>query len=493
MTIARFPLVGSFTSRAVAPTVAHSTDQKFTNCFPEVVTNQITGKSSVVLLKRQGAAASSDVQASASGRDASCIWTSNSASAPPAIFAFVKSTATSMMFFDQSGTQIGGDIATTNNCQFLTDTLIGSTGNLTATLSDSGTNALEAWYFPEGGAWTQITDADFPSNIQPTHAHLDGYMFVITNRGVIHNSDVNSLSAWTAGASIAAQSMPDNGIGLARYKNFIVAFGDKSVEFFYNAGNATGSPLSRVDNSIRRIGAMRDGGLAPTIMAIGDTVYWVGTVADSGAYGIYRLNGFQPEKVSPPVVDRLISDVNIKGIGGAITLFGKTHVVFTTSSSTVLMFCVETGIWWYFILAAGALIPRSFTGFRSTQGQSYLITGDAKIYRFDAAIPLWQDNALAYTMTVQTDNLDHGTHKRKFYKNIALIGDTQSAASAVGVSWSDDDYATFSTARDIDMNATQRRLFRLGSSRRRAWKFTHAANTPCRLEAVEIDYELGQS
>lgn len=491
MTTVRFPLVGSLTNRNVDAAIVEAEDQSFTNCYPELNTNPLTGKSSIVLNKRPGVAASADVQASASAGHGACVWTSNSASASPTIFSFVKSTATSIMFFNTSGTQIGGDVANTNACPFLTDTLISGTGNLTATLVDSGTSALEAWYFPEGGAWTQITDADFPSNIQLSHCHMDGYMFVITNRGAIHNSDLNSLSAWTSTSFINAQSMPDNGVGLARHRNFVIAFGDYSLEFFFNAGNATGSPLSRVDDSVRRVGALRSTSRA--IMTIGDTVYWLGRT-DSGAGGVYRLKGFEPEKISPPAIDKLVTMGTISVIAGSFTLHGKSHIAFYTASNVVLCFCTETGFWWWFTLADGIVTPASFVGANALNGFSYLTAeSSAKIFSFNPSTPVWQDNSSAYTMTVRTDSLDHGTHKRKFYKSLALIGDTQSAASAVGVSYSDDDYSTFGTARNIDMNATQRRLFRLGSSRRRAWQFTHSANTPCRLEAVEIEYAEGSS
>lgn len=487
----RFPLVGSLTHRDVEPTVAHTKDQKFTNCFPEVTTNPVTDKSSVALIKRQGTLAGSDVAASATGSYASCIWSSYSGASPLAVFAFLKSTGTSMMFFDQTNTQVGGDVASTNACYFLTDTLISTTGNLTATLRDSGTSALETWFYPEGGAWTQITDGDFPSNVQVTHCHMDGYMFVITNRGVIHNSDLNSLSAWTAGASITAQSMPDNGVGLARYRNLVAAFGDRSLEFFYNAGNSSGSPLSPVQGSVRRVGALRLS-TGASIMNVGDTVYWLGIAAESGAMGIYRLEGYNPVKVSSPFVDRLIAAGLITGIGGAISLYGMTHIAFNTASNT-LMYCPETKAWWWLAMG-GSVVFSSGVGLGTTSaGKSYAISPSSpKIFLFDATDPLWQDNGSAYSLIARTRGIDHGTNRMKQFKRLDVIADVQ-GSSSLGVSVFDDDYVTESTLPTLDLSTQQHWLTGLGAARRRAWQFTHASNTPCRIEAIEIEYEVGNS
>lgn len=486
----RIPLVGSLIDRNVDTELADAVDQKFTNCFPEVVKNPVTGAARLFLHKRPGRAQSAAVQASAAGSAAAHTWSSNSAVTAPAVLAFQKSTGTAMMFFDSNGSQIGGDAATTSSalCTFLSDTVIGTTGNLTAAIYDGSTP--EAWFFPEGGAWTQITDGDFPANVQPVHCHMDGYMFVITSAGAIYNSDLNSLSAWTATSFITAQSMPDNGIAVARYKNLVAAFGDYSTEFFYNAGNATGSPLNPVANATLRIGATRRGvGFYPSVRSIMNTIYWLGRNADSGTCGVYRLNGFQAEKVSNTTVDKLVTKGVIISILGAFTLGGMSHIAFNSLGLTVLCFCVDTSFWWY--LETDVIIT-ALTGNLGTSGiTNFVASSNARVHSFDPNTPVWQDAGGAYTQTVQTDKIDLGTDKRKFFKSLRLIGDTQSATSNVGVSWSDDDYATFSTAVNVDMSVAEKATYRLGMSRRRAFKFTHAANTANRMEAFELDYEVG--
>jgi hypothetical protein len=272
----RIPLVGSQTDRNPNAAITDSVDQQFTNCFPEIITNQITGKRELWLNKRQGSTASADVQASATGQYGAIVWTTTSSFTPRIIFSFLKSTGTSVMFFNEALGQIGADIPNALGCSFMAETSINATGHLTASIVDNPTVALEAWYYPEGGAWTQITSGAFPSNILESHAHMDGYMFVMARNGNLHNSDLNSVANWTAN-NYLRMSGGGTGLGCVRHGSFIVGFTDYTTELFYNAGNATGSVLGRVRDGIFRVGAQRsDVPLGAYFRTIGETLYWEG-------------------------------------------------------------------------------------------------------------------------------------------------------------------------------------------------------------------------
>ena len=489
----RFPLVGSLTNRNPNAAIADARDQTFINAFPEVVKNTLTGKASVVLNKRQGTAASSDLATGTTAQYGAVVWTTNTAAVAPAVFSTLDSGG-DIEFFDTAGTQIGTATSGVDQCLSMEETSISGTGNLTAILVDDSTDALEAWFFAEGDTnWTQITDAQFPASIRPAHAHMDGYMFVMTASGQLWNSDLNSLSAWTAGSFTTANSFGDGGVGCVKYRNMIVGFGDASGEFFYNAGNASGSILNRIDNASFRIGAVRTGlGTGTSIRALLNTVYWIGNNSETGSRGIYRFNGMQPEKISNTAIDKLISNGQITSIAGTFSLLGMSFVAFRGGTS-LYCYAVDTGFWWV-LQIGGSLDIAAMLGTvaASSISKSYFSTvSNAKIYTFNANSPVWQDNSTAYTMTVQTDNIDAGTNREKFWNRLDLDCDVQSAASDISISWSDDDGVTFSAARTIDMSTGQKWITDLGASRRRIWKFAHAANTGARIRAVEIDYTLG--
>ncbi len=504
----RIPLVGSLTNRNDRP--PSTKDQQFINCFPEVVRNPITGQGKVYLNKRTGFSFSSTFVSGGVGSYGSVLWTGNSAAISPPVVSFYDSgfSRTSVWDAQGSGTQIGGNIANTNACLSLSETMVSTTSNLVGYFVDSGTSLIEAWFFPQGGAWTQITDADFPPNIGTPEplatasgpVHMDGYMFVMTNNGKIWNSDINSVSAWTASSYITAQASPDGGMGLARYRNLIVAFGKNSVEFFENRGNATGSPLSSIPSATIRVGCVQFNKVYRSILNVGDTVYWIGVETGSHRIGIYRLNGYQAEKVSTPFIDKILNDNSqnlILGFAGAMTMHGQTHIyMFSGSLNYSYVFCPDTNIWWI-NLTLDNQQPLSIVGSNISDTSSGLYSYYVNNQNAQVASTLqgsFTDDAQAYTMTVRTDNIDHGTMNRKFYERIRVVGDIQSSASNISISFSDDDFATFSTARTIDMSshsAMAMGLTRLGSARRRSWKLEHSANTPCRLEAIEIGYVKG--
>lgn len=508
------PLFSSYINRDYSDVLAKA--QYMENLFPIVTTNPISSKSTVVIRKRPGMG--SENATVGSGQVGSTIWRSNSGSAPPVVFSFT--TGGTVVFYSVVGTyqasytQVGGAIANANACGGITETLVSGVGNLVASVTDSGSGLNEYWYFPEGGAWTQITNGNFPLNqgtplqIVGYPVYMDGYMFVMCKNGQIWNSDLNSLANWSATSFITAGDYPDTGVGLAKYRDMIVAVGNGSIEFFRNAGNPSGSPLQRISGMSLKIGARSPGsaysGPFNYIEADG-TIYWRGAEQGTGRIAIWKLNGGQPEKVSPPAIDILLNDANANSLGGVevlgflgtMNLHGMRHLVFANSNSGSAInaywcYCIDINSWWVISFNTNLLVNPIST-IIGNEGSTFVIPGTlAKQFRF--LYSLFQDDGNAYTATFQTAPLDEPSTNRKFVNRLRIIGDTQSSTSNLAVSYSDDDQVTYSTARNIDLSALNKELTRLGSHRyRRSWKFTHAANTDCRLQAFELERDTGTS
>lgn len=485
----RFPLVGSVTSRENPLT----NDQQFINCYPEVTINPVTSKQSVNLFKRpgytKGSALAGVTAAGAAG--AIVAWTGSASGTPPIAAAFLNTGGTSTSVWDLvSQAKQGGDIPTTNACTALTETIINTTPYLVGNFTNSGTNAVERWVYDEGGAWAHVTDADFPaSTLVGFPAHLDGYVFDMTKSGRIYNSDLNTLTSYSATSYITADHSPDRGVTVASLGNLIVGFGEKSIEFFANAGNAIGSPLTRVGTALPMGATRRPVASFQTVLPANGTIYWIGTNSEGTATGIYRFKGTDPEKISSPAIDRIVSAGLMLGFLGTMAMHGMLHVVLFDSNSRTWCYCIDTKFWWRLTLASGniqavapsAAITNEPTYFTTSANARANLTGGT------------QDDGSNYTLTVITENIDAETARRKFWKQLRVEADTQTSTSNLAVSWSDDDYTTFSTPVNIDMSSADMRIVRLGSSRRRAFKFTNAANTPCRIQWVNIDYDEANS
>ena len=483
----RIPLVGSYINRNVNPTSFTTYDQLFTNCYPEVVKNAITGTTNVYLNKRPGTivgAALTGVLAPSIIGATPVVWTGNTAASAPVAAAFINTGSNDTSVWDlATDAKIGGDIANTSDCTGLTETTVSGTATLVGNFLDLGTGAVEQWYFPQGGAWTQVTDGDFVAPVG-LPAHINGYTFNMLQNGRIENSDLNSVSAYTANNYFTTNAYPDKGVSVARFGDFILGLGESSIEVLRSRGSTTGSPLFREATIPLGCARRSTSGYQPFLAAHG-TMYWLATNQEGARIGVYRLNGQSPEKVSNGAIDKLIE--SFYGFAGSLFLHGMKHVVLVNSSGN-FCFCADTGFWWRLTQTGATFISSAIA---APGGVTYLTSGASNTSQEFATV--YQDNGSAYTATAQTENVDFGTDKRKFYSKLRMIGDTQASTSNVGVAYRDEDGASFSAARNVDMSLADKSLSGLGAARKRAWKLTHSANTPWRQEAIELDFTVGTS
>ncbi len=353
----------------------------------------------------------------------------------------------------------------------------------------------------------KIIDADFPVGLTTfARGHfvtLDGYVFILTKDGKIYNSDLNSVTSWSATNFISTNMSTDNGVSLAKYKNYIIAFGEESMEVFYNAGNPTGSPLARYNEAYSNIGITWDGaailGLgAPPLTQYGDFICWQGgspvpvTLVQHSS--IYLLNDLRPQKISTPYIDRAITgrpvSLDILKFEGLMYL----HVAVGTRSSLVKswLYCFDTQMWmesgfpYYLRFSPGGL---HCVAINDTGGHTY-VWGD-----YAADTILWRDvTSTSYTMTIQMDKWDAGTNKRKFLDRIDLLGSDIQSSGTTTLEISIDDYATWVTVGTFDNTVIDPYMVNCGSFvGAAAFRITHSANTAWRAKGLKVYYRTENS
>jgi len=449
-------------------------DQRFVNCIIDKIINPVTNSESYFVLKRPGFA-SHIVPASGSVGNAVRVWASQG-TGTKIISSFGTTNST---IYD--GTTSLGTI--TGRTLFLDEALIGSTPTILIT-----SNNQTGWYYQDGGVPTKISDADFPTNITGHFVSMDGYTFIMTTDGKIYNSDLNSITSWSSLGFISAQMYPDFGIGLARYKDQLVAFGKETIEFFHIEPNATGSPLGRTISTFIRIGCASQQGY----VQMEDTLAWI-SATDRGGCSIYMLEGYVPKRISSSTIDSQLSFAGPDSVKlRCCKILGKT-LIFVIANNLTFVYSVEEGVWteWQ----SQTPLWDDITVATASGWQVYTISSNltgGKIYTINPTNFVYTDDGLEYTMTLQTSKVDTNTNKRKFLSKVEIIGDTQSSGT-LHVSWSDDDYQTFANARSLDISAPRMTLHQCGQFRRRAFKITHSDPTPCRLEAMELELTLGRS
>lgn len=177
---------------------------------------------------------------------------------------------------------------------------------------------------------------------------LNGYIFINSNAisafGApfqrIYNSAINSPSSFSPSTDfIDTEIYPDPVICLAKHKNHLVAFGTKSIEFFYDGANQLGSPLTRQDSYAIQLGLI-DGYTSVIhpypIITIGDDLYFIGKTP-TGTIGIYVIQNFQVKKISDPFLDRLLNSYSTDHVINSISLTGKLFSTIVRGQSCLVL------------------------------------------------------------------------------------------------------------------------------------------------------------
>lgn len=390
-------------------------------------------------------------------------------------------------------------------------------------------DGVEGYIYTSNAAGTKITDAQFPTPHLPWPVFLDGYLFLAkSGTGDIYNSDLNDPSSWTAGSFLSSELFPDDIQALVKVNNYLLVIGTQGSEFMYDAANATGSPLARYDG-----GALPFGTQIPNSIAVNkNTVMFIANNSD-GENTIKYLEDFQAKDVPAPVIPML--NIRLTSASSPTTAaavrgyffrqFGKLFYGLAFQGDTIgphllnstWAFSFETGYWTELRVGAtgNAPFPVYFTTM-STSGKiatyvsghvdgtpffGQLEEGSKTPFTNIASDQIQNGTSAAIYTELRTPNIDFGTRNIKYMSRMG-VGVTESTSSTatsgsaitLSVSWSDDDYATFTTARDLIFGGAYNFPFitQLGAFRQRAFKLTYAGTSFLRYKFIEMDINKGQ-
>ena len=495
----RIPLASSYDTRVSAVNAADSTsgyvgvgivglmivgkstqasdkDTRYVNCYQIEVDDPQTGKKKMKTVKRPGYGTQSTPASGKKGYQV-MVWTGNGAGTT-VISAF--DTPNSTIY---SATSSLGAIS--GVCSGITETFVGTTPTLTITSTDS-----TAWYFDS--ALAQITDGQFPGNagktIVGTFAHIDGFACILTEDSQLWASDNGSVTAWTANSFGNANSMPDKSIGAFRWRNYIMALGRESCEFWQNAGR-TPFPLVRVDAMTLKVGAVH----ADAVVSITDTFWWAGST-DKGGLSVFQWDG-SISRVSPPAIDSALILAGASNITLSVQREYGVSVIMVKAGPLTYAYVPETKRWH----ERSSTTPLWTKTAASSVGGTMVnyavsnVSTAGKVFLQNQASQVFTDNGVAYSARVQQPNMDLGTMKKKFWEEIELVHDVETSASDITLAYTDDDFASFVTVGTQDLSEERCRWTRLGSSRRRGWVWIHSAETPMGLYLAEGRATIGNS
>lgn len=152
----------------------------------------------------------------------------------------------------------------------------------------------QGWYW-NGVRLAQIIDPDFPG--AEWVESLDGYYVIgAEGSGRFYISSNRNPAEWDGLDFASAEKYPDDLVSGIVSGGELYLFGKESFEVWYNTGDAD-FPLERAPNGFGDIGCLSRFGVAKA----DNSVFFLG---HDGV--IYRLNGYQPQRISHHAIEKAI-------------------------------------------------------------------------------------------------------------------------------------------------------------------------------------------
>ena len=355
---------------------------------------------------------------------------------------------------------------------------------------------------------TKIVSANFPTPHVPTPVVMDAYLFLAKkDSNDIYNSNLDHPELWTAGDYISAEMYADNIVALAKNNNYLYALGSDSVEFFYDAANATGTPLARQASAVQQMGCA----CMNSVVQTEKQVVFVGTTSNGG-FTIWLIDSFTPKEISIPAIrEYLFREARDYGdlsstVNAYVIRSNNQKLYVLRCDARTFVYSFDTDMWHEWNGGTNSGAGGNFSGKFAAGGFSgapYLQTWDGyiKLMYDDIVQTLPSSNTPSpyegFDCIVQTQRLNFDTINRKTMSRLSLYGDNEYGTDTpeeVLVQWSDDDYTTWNDGKYLEFTfyGDLPAIHQLGSFRQRAFKFTWVhSSSPIRILGMEVDINKG--
>lgn len=460
-------------------------------------------------------------------------------SAPRGIYCWIKDSSTPLLFVvmgsrvyvssDNGVSWTQRQTLSTSNIRVAFTEFITSTATKYLCIADGSNNI----YVFTGDAAPTTVSIGFTSI--PSLVYLDGYLFTAdADTGDIYNSNLDDPFTWTAGDFISSELYPDDIKALVKVNNYLLAVGTAGSEFFYDAANPTGTPLARYQD-----GALPFGTSYPNSIAATKNQVVMLTKNNDGEVVLRAIENFKFSDIPADFLVGIISakagDSNSDDIdkdrlcGYFVRLRGNpiyvinTRPYFTPTSDRIanwkstptVAYDFKSGMWFEMRMTRGALSYPFTAAVASDSGRNEVTTyvsgwcwesGSTTMHTYwatfnesnsvdatDTLGAIWSETI---NTTIRTPILDFDTLNRKFMSRFGCIATTAvgGATATVSVSWSDDNYTNYSTAKTLTLTDTTKFPFitRLGEFRQRSFKITSSGTARIRYKGFEVDINKGQ-
>lgn len=384
-------------------------------------------------------------------------------------------------------------IITTTAGDFITaEYTILTVGTTDFTLIGASSNTVGVVFTATGpgtGTGTATRASNFPFPSLKGWAYLDGTTYVgAPNADIRGCAEINNPTDWSDPLNtLSAQIEADGGVALAKQLVYVILLGEWSTEVFYDQANPVASPLGPVQGAKISYGCAN----ADSVQDIDGVLLWIATNR-SAAPQVLLLENLKPSIVSTQPIERLLGEADLSEVFSfGIKYEGHRFYGITLKQENLtLVYDLTEHLWSQWTDASGNYWPIVATTFSSAQGRILQHETNGKLYQFDSTYT--SDAGTPISVDLYTPNFDGGVRRRKQLNVMEFIAD-QTPGSSLQVRCNDHDYATdkWTNFRNVDLSLRKPVLTNNGTFMRRAYHFHHQCDTRLRIQAIELQMDLG--
>jgi hypothetical protein len=419
------------------------------------------------------------------------------------LILYVENNVAKYQIYDAAGTllpvnvlgNVYGQFGTPQKFQFLGIPNGGAATSILFGASNPGVIGISNCYVYSNGALTTLEGGGatgFPIQNVGGFAYLNGYCYVMDVAGVIWQTTTQNVivgnGSWGGTAYITAASDNDYGVQLARQLVYIVAIKTWTTQFFYDAGNTTGSSLSPLPGALFNFGCIS----SDTFADLNGTLFWA-TQSKVGTNRIVMVDNLQVKWISTPAVERQLDLANTFAVWYSMAYQHAGHrwyLISNTTNNVTMVYDIDQELWYLWTDYQGNCYPIAARASAVPFGELQQMILSGSVYQYDADYVYPNDYGNIVPVDIYTPNFDAGVDRIKYLSQMRFNAD-QTAGSQLWVRFSDDDYNSWTNFRRVDLSKKRPFINDEGSFYRRAYHFRHYANTPLRIRSVDLQMDIG--
>jgi hypothetical protein len=365
-------------------------------------------------------------------------------------------------------------------------------GTTNFTLIGAADNNIGTTFIATGvgtGNGTATTANNFPSSTVKGIVYLDSTTYVMDSNASIRGcTSLNDPTGWTDILNrITAQIESDGGVALAKQLVYVLALGQWSTEVFYDAANTTASPLSPVQGAKLSYGCKH----ADSVQDMDGVLLWIATNR-SAAPQVLQVEGLKAQIVSTKPIERLLGAADFSQVRSFALKFEghRFYGITLIAENITLVYDMADKTWAQWTDVNGNYWPIVGATYSDSLGLILQHETNGKLYQFDGSY--YTDDGDLITVDIYTPNFDGGTRRRKTLSLMEFVGD-RAEGSVLQVRHNDQDYeeTKWTNFREVNMNSQKPILENEGTFIRRAYHLRHKCNAPLRIQALELQVDIG--